>query len=129
MFSQMLFRLVQQLIFSRWARGYEEHYGPYEEVYVARLGPWHLEVNHCFVLDHDDACITVRLPTRRGPLQLGYVVCRGADKIRRPGFYVQWQKSLLRQCAAQVLRQRAAPAPEADNDQARQPTDDDKCPF
>lgn len=129
MFSQKLFSLVQRLIFSRWARNCEEHHGPYEDVYVARLGVWRLEINHCFVLDHQDACISVRLPTPRGQLHLGYVVCLGADKIRRPGCYVHWQKSLLRLRSAQVPQHRSAQATKVVTGQARQPTDDDEYPF
>jgi hypothetical protein len=118
MFAQRLFNhsaelmagLISRLIFSRWARGYEEHHGSCEDAYVARLGPLHLEVNRCFVLDHDDAFISLRVPTpirqaqspRRasrggwlwGKLHLGYVVCLGEDEIRRPGFYTYLQKPL-----------------------------------
>ena len=94
MFAQQLFKLVRWFIFSRWVRGYEEHHGACEDAYVARLGPLHLEINECFVLDHDDAFISVRIPTPRGKLHLGYVVCLGEDEIRRPGFYIRWWKRL-----------------------------------
>jgi hypothetical protein len=110
MFAQRLFNLVSHLIFSRWARGYEEHHGACEDVYAAHIGPLHLEVNRCFVLDHDDACISIHIPTplrhaqgwHWGKLHLGYVVCLGEDKIRKPGFYTYWQKRLLRFRSAQV---------------------------
>jgi len=94
MFAQRLFNLVFRLIFSRRARDYEEHHGHCEDVYAARFGPLHLEVNHCFVLDHDDAVISVRVPTPWGRLHLGYMVCLGEDEIRRPGFYAHWWKRL-----------------------------------
>ena len=102
MFSQRLFNLVSHLIFSRWARGYEEHHGACEDAYAARLGMLHLEVNRCFVLDHDDAFISIRIPAPLrqaqgwlwGKLHLGYVVCLGEDEIRQPGFYTYWQKQL-----------------------------------
>ncbi len=102
MFARRLFNLVSRLIFSRWARGYEEHHGSCEDAYAAHIGPLHLEVNRCFVLDHDDAFISIRIPipTRHergwlwGKLHLGYVVCLGEDEIRRPGFYTHWQKPL-----------------------------------
>lgn len=102
MFAQRLFNLVSRLIFSRWARDYEEHHESCEDAYAARLGLLHLEVNRCFVLDHDDAWISVRIPTPLrhaqgwlwGKLHLGYVVCLGEDEIRRPGFYTHWQKRL-----------------------------------
>jgi hypothetical protein len=94
MFAQHVFNLISRLICSRRARGYEEHHGACEDAYAARLGPLHLEINRCFVLDHDDAWISVRIPTFRGKLHLGYVVCLGEDKVRQPGFYTHWQKRL-----------------------------------
>jgi len=94
MFAQRLFNLVSHLIFSRWARGYEEHHGACEDAYAAHSGLLHLEVNRCFVLDHDDAFISIRIPTPWGKLHLGYVICLGEDEIRKPGFYTYWQKRL-----------------------------------
>ncbi len=110
MFMQHLFNLVCRLIFSRWARDYEEHHGQYENAYAARLGPLHLEVNRCFVLEHDDAFISIRVPIpvrhaqsqRRasrggwlwGKLHLGYVVCLGEDELRQPGFYAYLPRPL-----------------------------------
>jgi hypothetical protein len=118
MFTQRLFNhsaslmtgLVSHLIFSRWARGYEEHHGACEDAYTAHIGLLHLEVNRCFVLDHDDAfvCIRIPIPLRQaqgwhwGKLHLGYVICLGEDEIRQPGFYTHWQKPLLRLRSAQV---------------------------
>lgn len=92
MFARRLFSLIAHLIFSRWARDYKEHYGSCETAYAAQLGLLHLEVNQCFVLNHDDAWISVRIPTPWGKLHLGYVVCLGEDEIRQPGFYTHWQK-------------------------------------
>ncbi len=102
--------LVFRLIFSRWARDYEEYHGSCEDVYAARLGLLHLEINRCFVLEHDDTFISLRIsiPTRHeqglhragrggwlwGKLHLGYVVCLGEDEIRQPGFYAHWWKPL-----------------------------------
>jgi hypothetical protein len=102
MFTQPLFNLISRLIFSRWARGYEEHHGACEDAYAAHIGLLHLEVNRCFVLDHDDAFISIRIPIPLrqaqgwlwGRLHLGYVICLGEDEIRQPGFYTQWQKQL-----------------------------------
>ncbi len=102
MLAQRLFDLVSRLIFSRWARDYEEHHGSCEDAYAARLGLLHLEINHCFVLDHDDAFVSVRIPIPAwheqdllwGKLHLGYVVCLGEDEIRQPGVYAHWQKPL-----------------------------------
>jgi hypothetical protein len=93
MFDKRIFNLVCRLVFSRWARGYEEHPGACEDACVARIGPVHLEVNRCFVLDHDDAFISLRIPTFWGRLEVGYVTCLGQDEIRRPGFYGHWRGS------------------------------------
>jgi hypothetical protein len=97
MFDQWIFNLVCFLVFSRWARGYEEHHGACEEACTARIGPIYLEINRCFVLDHDDAFISLRIPTcgaptLRGRLEVGYVACLGQDEIRRPGFYQHWHR-------------------------------------
>ena len=102
MFSKPLFNLISHLIFSRWVRHREAHHGAYEDAYAARVGPLHLEVNRCLVLDHDDAFISLCIPMPRrhaqdwrwGRLSLGYVVCLGADEIRQPGFYARWQPPL-----------------------------------
>src|SRR5690606_4116087 len=83
MFAQRLFNLVSHLIFSRWVRGYEEHHGSCEDAYAAQLGPLHLEINRCFVLDHNDAFISLCIPTPWGKLHLGYAVCLGEDEIRQ----------------------------------------------
>lgn len=90
--ADLIYRLIYRFIFSRWARDYEEHNDAYENVCAARIGPLHLEVNQCFVLEHDDASISARIPLPGGKLRLGYMVCRGADRIRQPGFYKYWQK-------------------------------------
>ncbi len=110
MFAQCVFTLVSHLISSRWSRDYEVHYGAYEDAYIARIGPLHLEVNRCTVLEHDDAYVSIRIPIplrpvqalrqasrggwRWGQLHLGYGVCLGQDEIRQPGFYARWQKTL-----------------------------------
>lgn len=119
--AELMAGLVFRLIFSRWARGYEEHHGACEDAYAAHIGPLHLEVNRCFVLDHDDAFISIRIPTPWGKLHLGYVVCLGEDEIRQPGFYVHWQKRLLRPRSAQV--------PKVVYGQACPPADDEYFPF
>lgn len=90
MISQFLFNAVSRLILSPLARGYREHHGPCEDAYAATLGPLHLELNRCFVLDHEDATISIRVPTHWGTLHLGYVICLGTDEIRQPGFYGHW---------------------------------------
>lgn len=90
MISQFLFNAVSRLIFSRWVRGYKENHGACEDAYAAVLGALHLELNRCFVLDHEDAIISIRVPTLWGTLHLGYVICLGTDEIRQPGFYGHW---------------------------------------
>ncbi len=110
MFVQCLFTLVSRLIGSRWVRDYAEQHGPCEDATTGRLGVLHLEVNRCFVLDHEDTGISIHLPipirhaqslhrASRGGwhwsrLHLGYVVCLGTETIRQPGFYWRWQKQL-----------------------------------
>jgi len=102
MFAQYVFNLVSRLIFSRWARDYEEHHDSCEDVYAARLGPLHLEINHCFVLDHDDAYIGIQFPTLHrgdgrwqwGRLYLGYRVCQGEEQVRETGFCTFWSRPL-----------------------------------
>lgn len=104
MFKPTLFRLpaplvaglVARLLRSRWVRDYNEYHGACEVSCSARLGPLTLETNDCFVLDHADAGLSLRLPTGRGTLCLGYLACRGEDAIRRPGFYAYWQKRPLK---------------------------------
>lgn len=108
MFKQRLFAVVSDFIFSRWARGYEEHHGQCENAYAAWLGPLHLEVNHCFVVDHDDAYISARLPLPMryaggggwgwGRLHVGYVVCLGEDEIRPPGWFARRERPYCRHC-------------------------------
>ncbi len=121
MLAQYLFDSISRLISSRWARDHSAHHGSCENAYAARIGFLHLEVNHCFVLEHDDAFITVRIPLpvwreRRilwGKLHLGYVICLGEDEIRQPGFYARWWP----------------PVPKVVYGQACPPDDDDYFPF
>jgi hypothetical protein len=87
MFNQLLYNFIRRLISSRWARDYEEHHGRCEDACAARVGPLRLETNHCFVLDHDDACVGLRIPLRRGFIDIGYRVCRSEEPIRASGFY------------------------------------------
>ena len=80
---------------------------------AAFFGPLHLEINQCFVLDHDDTFISIRIPAPWGKLHLGYEICLGADEIRQPGFYNHWQKRL----------------PKVVYGQACPPADDEYFPF
>jgi hypothetical protein len=93
-FAQRLFNLVRRLLASNLVCDYQEHHGACENAYVARLGPLHLEINDCFVLDHCDAFVTIRPRTPWGTLHLGYVACLGEDEIRRPGLYFHWEEPL-----------------------------------
>ncbi len=151
MFAQRLFNhlaalmvsLVSRLIFSRWARGYEEHHDACEDAYTAHIGPLHLEVNRCFVLDHDDAYVGIRIPTLHrsnghfgvlnfvkplsagcwqwGRLHLGYRFCQGDEQVRQTGVDVCWFRPLLRLRSAQV--------PKVVYGQACPPADDEYFPF
>lgn len=85
--SHLFYCLVVRLIFCRLARDYEEHHTAAEDVYAARVGPLHVEVNDCFVLDHADASISLRAQTRWGLITLGVQACIGEEQIRRPGLF------------------------------------------
>ncbi len=110
MLSQHFFNAVSHLISSRWIRDYEEHNGHCEDAFYARFGPLHLEVNRCFVLDHDDSRVYIQLPTPLrhaqgwlwGKLNVGYVVCRGEEQIRQPGLYTNWQPALGKRKSAET---------------------------
>ncbi|MCA9922871.1 MAG: hypothetical protein KC421_10885 [Anaerolineales bacterium] len=93
MLSKHFFNALSRLISSRWVHDYKEHNGHCEDAFYARFGPLYLEVNHCFVLDHDDAQLSIQLPTAWGRLRVGYVVCLGEEQIRQPGFYTNWQST------------------------------------
>jgi hypothetical protein len=90
MFTQLLFTLLPRLIFSRLARNFVEHHGAREDAYAAWVGPLHLEINQCYVLDHEDVFIGTNLPTPWGKLEIAYLACRGEEQIRKPGFRFSW---------------------------------------
>jgi hypothetical protein len=86
MFYEKIFTLITRLMTSRWAQARDEHHSPYEESLTARLGPLRLSANYCFVLDHQDASVSLALPLPRGQLYLGYTVCLGEEQVRRTGW-------------------------------------------
>ena len=92
MVTERVFTLISRLVFSRWARHYDEHHGPYEEACAANLGPLRLSANYCFVLDHRDAGVSLTLPLPGGKLHLSYTVCLGDEPIRPSGWAVRWQR-------------------------------------
>jgi len=110
MLSEHFFNAVSHLIASHWVHGYEEHNGHCEDAFYARFGLLHLEVNRCFVLDHDDARVYIQLPTplrhaqgwQWGKLNVGYVVCLGGEQIRQPGLYTHWQPALSKRKSAET---------------------------
>ena len=85
--SHLFYRLVVRLIFCRLACKYQEYHMAGEDVYAARVGPLHVEVNDCFVLDHAAASISLRAQTRWGLVTLGVQACVGEEQIRRPGLF------------------------------------------
>lgn len=101
MFDQLLYNVIRRLIFSRWATNHEEHHGPCEDHYAARLGPLRLEANDCFVLDHADACAYLRMPIGRGYVEIGYQSCVGDEQIRRSGCYYRFEPTSTRLAFAQ----------------------------
>ena len=92
MVTERVFTLISRLVFSRWARHYDEHHGPYEEACAANLGPLRLSANYYFVLDHRDAVVSLTLPLPGGKLHLSYTVCLGDEPIRPSGWRAWWQR-------------------------------------
>ena len=88
-------RLVFTLIHSRWAGDYAAHHDAYEESCAARIGIFHLDTAHCFVLEHADASISIQIPTPWGELRLDYTATEGEDNIRQSGWEARWQKRPL----------------------------------
>jgi hypothetical protein len=86
--SRLFYQLVCRLIWCRLARDYQEYHASTEDSYVARLGPLHLEVNDCFVLDHADASLSLQLKTPWGRVTAGVMTCIGEEQVRRPGLFV-----------------------------------------
>ena len=96
----LLFNLIYRLLFSRWmddyvVSGYREHHDAYEDAYSGRIGPFHLYVNECFVLDHRDGSIGLYLPYpcrkqtggwRWQRVRLVYTVALGTEQIRPSGW-------------------------------------------
>ena len=93
MLNERIFTLITRLMTSRWARRDDEHHSPYEDSAMARLGPFQLSTNDCFVLDHHDAAVSLHLPLPGGYLRLSYTVCQGAEQIRQPGWSAWRQRS------------------------------------
>ena len=85
--SLLFYRLIIRLIFCRLIHDYEEHHGAAEDTYAARIGPLFFEVNDCFVLDHADASISLRMPSPWGLLEVGVQACIGEEQVRRPGLF------------------------------------------
>lgn len=85
--SHLFYRLVVHLIFCDLARNYAEHHTAAEDVYAARVGPLHVEVNDCFVLDHADASVSLRATSPWGLLVVGVQACIGEEQVRQPGLF------------------------------------------
>ena len=104
MFIQRLFTLLSRLILSRWTHSNEEQSDAWEETVSARLGPFYLESNDVFVLDHSDVYMGICLPLpwrengrwQRFTLQLGYRACRGEEQVRQAGFEKYWKQPFSR---------------------------------
>jgi hypothetical protein len=113
MFDHLLYNFICRLIFSRRVTGYEEHHGPCEDHYAARLGPLRLEASDCFVLNHADACAYLRFPAGSGHVEIGYRACVGDEQIRRSGcYYYRFDPTLIRLEFAQNPPSRQAQSPE-----------------
>jgi hypothetical protein len=90
MFTDLIFTLVIRLIFSPLARNYQEHHGAAEDAFAVWVGPFHLELNQAFVLDHEDVVIGGQLPTPFGRLEVSWRLCRGQEQVRQPGLGFHW---------------------------------------
>ncbi|MCB9005781.1 MAG: hypothetical protein H6656_00075 [Ardenticatenaceae bacterium] len=103
MFTFNPFTLLSRLMFSRWTHSHEEQSNAWEETVSARLGPFHLESNDAFVLDHSDAYLGICLPLprhengrwQRHILQVGYRACRGEEQVRQAGIEMCWKRPFL----------------------------------
>jgi hypothetical protein len=84
MFRKYLFAAITQLLGSQWTKGYREYHTSAEIVCAGRIGPLWLEINDCFVLDHRDAYLALRLDQ----IEFGYRVCLGEETVRSSGFYL-----------------------------------------
>lgn len=102
-----LFTLHSRLMHSRLAHSHEEQSNAWEETVSARLGPFYLESNDAFVLDHSDVYLGISLPLPRREngrwqryiFHLGYRACRGEEQVRQAGFENLWQRPFLGQNA------------------------------
>lgn len=94
------FTLLSRLMHSRLAHSHEEQSNAWEETVSARIGPFYLESNDVFVLDHADVYLGVCLPLpwrengrwHRHILQLGYRACRGEEQVRQAGIEMLWRR-------------------------------------
>src|SRR5690606_34321070 len=86
--SRRFYDLVRRLIACRLARDYAAYHGSTADSYAARIGPLHLEVNDCFVLDHADASMSLQLKTPWGRVTAGLIACLGEAQVRQPGLFV-----------------------------------------
>jgi hypothetical protein len=95
----LLFTLIYRLLFSRWTADYDERHSAWEGSYCGRLGPFHLDLNDCFVVDHRDAAVSLNLPCPCreqavgrwgrwgwGQVRLSYAVALGQEQIRPSGW-------------------------------------------
>ncbi|MBK8986302.1 MAG: hypothetical protein IPM39_09510 [Chloroflexi bacterium] len=92
MLTERIFNLIIRLMACGWASRYDEHHSPYEDACLARLGPFRLSANYCFVLDHQDASVSLTLPLPGGKLHLSYTICLGEEPIRQSGWAAWWQR-------------------------------------
>ena len=83
--SRFVYQFIARLLFCRLATGCQEQHTPTEDSYSANLGPLRLSLNECFVLDHADASIALRLPFWQHVITLAFRVCIGTEQIRPQG--------------------------------------------
>ncbi|MFZ1397169.1 MAG: hypothetical protein WAS33_09750 [Candidatus Promineifilaceae bacterium] len=103
-FAHFAFVYVPRWLQSRWVRDHQEQQSAWEETVSALLGPFYLESNDVFVLDHSDVYLGICLPLpkrengrwQRHILQLGYRACSGEEQVRQAGFEMFWKRPFPR---------------------------------
>lgn len=106
-----MLNLLSRQLFHHWAHRLEEYQTAWEGTVSVQLGPFYLERNDAYVLDHSDLYLSITLPLprwksgnlgrlsaghwQRHILQLGFRACRGEEQVRQAGFELVWRRPYL----------------------------------
>lgn len=99
---QGMFRRLPQWILSARSRAYVEKATAWENHFSAWYGPFYLECNEAFVLDHKDIYIGLQVPLlkrrngswHKDTVHIGYRACQGTEQVRSTGWQVSWAHTL-----------------------------------